>query len=111
LNDDRPDPSSLPPGFSRMAINADTVDALVQYYELKDHGELFQKAVLMLAVLADAEQKGWHTLFARVKRGADGAPSTPLEWDTTTYPGPTFLTFSIQKMMDAMTQSPPKTNL
>ena len=48
-----------PPGYSVMSINADEMDYLRNYWELRDNGQMFGWALRLLYDLSKLDEKGW----------------------------------------------------
>lgn len=60
-------PDPLPPGSRLLSLSAETVDYLCQYWEIRDHGEIFGWAVKMLYDLTKLDEAGWHLTLTKAE--------------------------------------------
>lgn len=58
-------PDSVPPGMSRLSISAEIMDYLEQYWEIRDHGELFAWSVRLLHDLTKLDEAGWRLTLSK----------------------------------------------
>lgn len=60
-------PNPLPSGYRQLTLTADTMDYLAQYWEIRDHGEIFSWAIRLLHDLTKLDEAGWRLTLSKAE--------------------------------------------
>ena len=64
-------PDNLPPNMKQLIISAGMMDYLAEYWEIRDHGELFSWSIRLLHDLTKMDEAGWRLTLSKAELDED----------------------------------------